>query len=102
VSGALVVSKRAEADLMEIWLWTYKQFGEAQADHYLDKLDAGMTACGTNPESGRTREELRSGYRSLAIGKHVVFYTVTGSEVVVQRVLHSSMDLGTHLLESDD
>ena len=33
----LVVSKRAEADLREIWLFSFKTWGEAQADRCLDE-----------------------------------------------------------------
>ncbi len=47
---ALAISERAEADLREIWQWTYDQFGESQADHYLDQLEDGLQKCGAEPE----------------------------------------------------
>jgi hypothetical protein len=39
----LVVSERAQADLREIWRYSFKSWGEAQADRYLDDLDAGLS-----------------------------------------------------------
>lgn len=95
----LFISQRAEADLREIWRWTYANFGEQQADCYLDELEAGMRECAAAPESGKDRESLRQGYRSRRIRKHVVFYTWSTDQVLVQRVLHSSMDFESHLLE---
>ncbi|MHC4390096.1 MAG: type II toxin-antitoxin system RelE/ParE family toxin [Planctomycetota bacterium] len=89
---ALVVSERAEADLREIWRWSYHQFGEDQADRYLDQLDEGLQTCGAEPEGGRQRDAVRPGYWSKLIRKHVAFYTFTDDEVLIQRVLHGSMD----------
>jgi len=93
----LVISNRAEADLREIWRWSYIRFGEIQADRYLDDLDTGMRLCGSEPKNGKQREALRAGYRSVLVGKHLVFYTFTDSSVLVQRVLHGSMDPDRHV-----
>ena len=98
----LVVSERAEEDLREIWIYSFKTWGEAQADRYLDELDAGLQECGSEPERGKQRDEVRPGYWSLLIGRQVAFYTFTDDEVLVQRVLHSSMDPNLHLEEDDD
>jgi toxin ParE1/3/4 len=95
----LVVSEHAEADLREIWLYSYQNWGEAQADRYLDELDAGLRTCGAAPDRGRRRDEVRPGYWSLLIRRHVAFYTVTDDEVLVQRVLHGSMEPDLHLDE---
>ena len=93
----LVVSKRAEADLREIWLYSFKTWGEAQADRYLDELGTGLQECGAEPERGRCCDEVRLGYRSLLIRRHVAFYTFTDDEVLIQRVLHGSMEPDLHL-----
>jgi len=94
---ALLISKRAEKDLQEIWRWSCEQFGEAQADRYLDELDGGIRACGSDPEDGKQRDDVRPGYRSKLVRKHVVFYTVSGDNVLIQRVLHGSMDPPRHI-----
>ncbi len=94
---SLVISERAEADLREIWRWSCGRFGEAQADLYLDQIDAGLRECGMAPERGQDHESIREGYRSKLIRKHVAFYTFDDTEVVVQRVLHGSMDPERHV-----
>ncbi|MCB9879036.1 MAG: type II toxin-antitoxin system RelE/ParE family toxin [Planctomycetes bacterium] len=93
----MVLSERAEADLRGIWLYSLNTWGEAQADRYLDELDAGLRACGAEPERGRSRDEVRPGYWSRLIRRHVAFYSFTANEVLVQRVLHSSMEPELHL-----
>lgn len=95
----LVVSERAEADLREIWLYSFQTWDEAQADRYLDQLDAGLRQCRAEPESGKPRDEVRPGYWSLLIRRHVAFYTFTADEVLLQRVLHGSMEPDLHLDE---
>lgn len=93
----MLISKRAEEDLREIWWWSFEQFGEAQADRYLDQLEVELRQCGSHPGSGRRRDCVHSGCRSKVIHKHVAFYTVTDSDVVIQRVLHGSMDPELHV-----
>ena len=48
----LVVSERAEADLREIWRYSLEVWGEAQADRYLDELDAGLQECSAARQHG--------------------------------------------------
>lgn len=88
----LLVSKAAEADLLEIWSYTAESFSVLQADRYLERLASGLRACATSPNRGRRRDDLRPGYRSVLIRRHVAFYTLTTDTVLVQRVLHGSMD----------
>ena len=61
---ALVISERAEADLREIWRYSFKEWGAEQADRYLDELDDGLQECGAEPERGNHREAVRPGYWS--------------------------------------
>lgn len=100
MTRTLLISERAEADLRAIWRWTCDTFGETQADRYLDQLRDGMARCRSAPEDGKDRSDLRPGYRSVLLRKHVVFYTYTPDAVLIQRVLHSSMDFGSHLPEN--
>jgi toxin ParE1/3/4 len=97
VKRRLVVSKRARSDLIEIWLYSFKNWGATQADRYLDELEAGMRECGAEPERGRRRDEVRPGYWSILVRRHVAFYTVTADTVLIQRVLHGSMDPDLHM-----
>ncbi len=93
----LLVSPRAEADLREIWVYSFRTWDEAQADRYLDLIESGLRLCCAEPGRGRCRDDVRPGYRSLLISRHIAFYTVGDDEVTIQRVLHGSMDPDLHL-----
>jgi toxin ParE1/3/4 len=93
----ILLSPLAERDLIGIWHYSLAQWGEAQADHYLDELDNGTQPLAENPELGTSREHIRHGYRVLFIKSHAVYYTVTPSAIHVIRVLHVRMDADDHL-----
>jgi len=67
----------AESDLIDVWRYSLEQWGELQADKYLDELDTGIRKLGNNPEIGMKRDYVRDGYRVLFVGSHAVYYTVT-------------------------
>jgi len=50
-------SALAESDLIELWLYSYGQWGEAQADTYFDELDAAINRLSENPELGACRTQ---------------------------------------------
>ena len=93
----VVVSPRARRDLIDIWLYTCTTWGEAQADSYVGALDRCIQALSSNAEAWIQRDELRADYRTVRVGRHVVFYTTSSSTVRVQRILHDQMDQGRHL-----
>jgi toxin ParE1/3/4 len=93
----LEVQHRARRDLKEIWSDSFKSWNEKQADRYLRDLNAKLVKLKLNPNLGRARDELRPGYRSLAINRHVVYYTVEEPVVRIIRVLHGRMDPDQHL-----
>lgn len=91
------LSKQAERDLIAIWDYTIEQWGEAQADSYLQAMQAAIRLLVDNPDLGLSRESLRSGYRSYCHGKHVIFYRPYSYGVRVIRVLHQRMECERHL-----
>ena len=93
----LVKDRAAEADLIGIWLYTFETWSEAQADRYLSTLERGIQEIADAPERGNQRDALRAGYWSKKLEHHIVFYTFTGEEVRIRRVLHEVMDVGRHL-----
>ena len=87
----------AESDLIEIWQYSFEEWGEARADKYLDELDSGIQALTGNPALGIKRDYVRDEYRVLFVGSHAVYYTVTPTAIHVIRVLHGRMDPERHL-----
>jgi toxin ParE1/3/4 len=89
----VVLLGSAKADLKGIWLYTYREWGEAQADQYLAAIDGAIQRIGEHPEIGSPRDYIREGYRALLCGRHVIYYTTQGQMTRVVRVLHERMDV---------
>lgn len=49
----------AEQDLANIWLYTWQEWGEQQADNYLDELEKIMGLLSEQPKLGSLREEFK-------------------------------------------
>lgn len=83
---------RAQDDIVEIWDYIADD-SEAQADAFVDRLDAKFQLLAQQPELGRVREELAPGLRSFPVGRYVIFYMPVSDGIAVVRVLHSARDL---------
>jgi len=57
------IQSKAEQDLIDIWLYTFSEWGESQADKYLDEIDEGLNLINGNPEIGLDYSFIRQGYR---------------------------------------
>ena len=97
MSSVVHTSAAAEDDLAEIWLYSFKEWGTARADQYIDELCAAIEQLAGHPELGARRDELRPGYRCLRVNRHLVFYTVSPEQVWIVRVLHGRRDAQQHL-----
>ena len=87
----------AQRDLSSIWDSTEDRWGTGQAEKYIREIQAAVERVAEDPDRGRTREEIREGYRSYVVGSHIVFYLQRLDHIEVVRVLHQRMDFGRHL-----
>jgi len=96
----LVLSAAADADLRRIAAHTEREWGEILKRRYLAALQRRLLDLRDRPEIGRPRNDVRTGIRSIASGRHVIFYSATSETIDVLRVLHDAMDVHRHI-ESD-
>ncbi len=89
----IVVSPQAQRDLKEIRTYTLQGWGANQADIYLGKIEAAFYSLLNSPEIGRERNDVRTGYRSIVIEKHVLFYKIEKSEIHILGIPHGRMDI---------
>jgi toxin ParE1/3/4 len=54
-------SRRAEADLFNIGIYTFRTWGEAQTDRYIRQLENCCQLIADNPALGRPCDEIRPG-----------------------------------------
>jgi toxin ParE1/3/4 len=89
-------TRSAENDLIDIWFYSFSEWGEAIADEYLDQLNSGIKRLCENPDIGMDCHVIREGYRRYQINRHLVFYRIKKTEIEIIRVLHDSMDIESH------
>ena len=91
------LSEAADRDLTGIYIYSYRQFGSAQADAYLLSLEHCFGKLSQFPQLGRSLDHLRRGYFRFEHESHTVFYVRTEDGIRIIRVLHARMDPDRHL-----
>ena len=67
----------AEQDLIDIWLYTYTEWGEKQADKYLDELEKAITLLSKQPMLCRECREFNPPVRIHRHAHHLLVYQTT-------------------------
>lgn len=88
---------QAEQDLLEIWLYTFNEWGEQQADKYLDELDQAMQLLAEQPLMCRERFVFVPPVRIHHHAHHLIVYLALDDGINTIRVLHESMDIDHQL-----
>ena len=57
------LSRKAEEDLEEIWLYTLKNWSKEQADRYLRLVFDEIEFISANPKTGQEFDDVRKNYR---------------------------------------
>ena len=91
------LSNEADQDLRGIYLYSYQEFGEDQADKYLLGLEKTFQMISDNPRIGRERPDIDHLVRCVEHGKHVIFYDLYEDHILIVRVLHGRMDVRKYL-----
>ncbi len=91
------LSNKADEDLTEIYTFSYNRFGELEADAYLLALDECFCMLVEQPFLGRKIDNIRAGYLQYEHTSHSIFYVLKEGGILIQRVLHQSMDSKRHL-----
>lgn len=86
------LSRRAEEDLIQIYVSGALAFGVRQAEHYQDGLEATFDLIARYPELARERHELRPPVRIHRYRSHVVIYLIEAGGPFIVRVRHGRED----------
>jgi toxin ParE1/3/4 len=102
LSSSYLLSPLAQADLSDIWDYSYNRWGADQADSYVRAIhvacEALVAAVASGHPAGQSAEFIRMGYRKQIAGSHLLFFRgdVAG-KVDVVRILHQRMNVVAHL-----
>jgi len=89
------ISKLAESDLENIWLYTFEEWSLEQADYYYDLIMDEIEYIAENPKIGKDFNVVRKGYFRSRVKSHFIFYKINLKEEKVEiiRILHQQMDI---------
>ena len=105
------LASQAELDFSEIITWTLENFGERQAEVYVETLTLAIEALHDGPEQlgAQVRDDIEPGIRTLHVarqgrsGRHLVVFREAQNQCInVLRLLHDSMDLARHFQGVND
>jgi toxin ParE1/3/4 len=88
----LRLAKAAERDLASIRRYSEQRHGREQADAYLRSFFGAFARLREHPLIGSARPNLPGEIRGLSCGRHVVLYKVSGTDLLVVRIVHQSQD----------
>lgn len=92
--AGFIISHKAEADLMEIWL-TIAAHDPLAADRMSQLLEARINRLADHPELGPARDDIRRGARHLVEKPYLILYEwrQASNTVLIVRVVHGARDL---------
>jgi toxin ParE1/3/4 len=92
------LTRKALADINEIWVYTAENWSIEQADRYYNLIIDEIEYIAGNFEMARNFSNVRKGYRASKVKSHLVFFReLAGGGVEVVRVLHERMDIEARL-----
>ncbi|MDD5579426.1 MAG: type II toxin-antitoxin system RelE/ParE family toxin [Methylobacter sp.] len=86
------LTRAAEQDLEDIWIYTLSEWGEVQANKYLALIQDCFGQLIDNPAIGKARPDIKMGYRALQVQQHIIFYRLEPEFIAVIGILHMRME----------
>ena len=88
--GSYQLTGRADADLLDVFVYGLMEFGAAQAERYQGILEHAFQLLADNPRMGRSAEAIRAGVRRHECGSHVILYEEASGGVLILAIVHGS------------
>ena len=92
------ISREAQKDLNNIWVYTKNKWSKIQADRYYSLLIQEIDFISKNHLVGESISEIRVDYRFTKVKSHLIFYRTPNKEIIeIVRILHQRMDVKSRL-----
>jgi toxin ParE1/3/4 len=96
-----LISRAAVADLDMIWDYTFENWGQEQADRYIDDIRKACEALGIGARSERPVDDIWPGIFKLAVNAHFLFCRrLEDGRTGIVRILHKRMDVEARLRDT--
>jgi toxin ParE1/3/4 len=86
------LSRKADLDVLSIYLEGARQFGPAQADRYHNGLEALFDLLAQFPRAAHERDQTEPPVRIHPYRSHVIVYRVLDDDILIIRVRHGRED----------
>ena len=91
------VSKKAELELDEIFVYWAKRAGLEVADRLIDSIEDRFALISDYPVIGRICDDLAPCVRSFLVGNYLVYYRKRRGIIQILRILHGARDQASAL-----
>lgn len=91
------LSNAAEADLTELYTFSFSEIGEHRADAYFQSLESCLQKLADQPQLGMNVMALRKDYLRFVHQRHSIYYKKLRVGVFVVRVLGPGMSVERNL-----
>ena len=88
--GNYQLTGRADADILDVFLYGLTEFGMFQAERYQGILEHAFQLLADNPRMGRAAEMIGARVRRHECGAHVILYEEAADGVLILAVVHGS------------
>ena len=86
-----IYSKRAETDLLEIWLYLSQRSFDA-ADRTVAQVRQRCDMLADHPGFGELRPEIGPTVRVFSAGEYAIFFRPHANSIGIMRIVHGSRD----------
>ncbi|KAB0680733.1 type II toxin-antitoxin system RelE/ParE family toxin [Aureimonas leprariae] len=83
-------NRRAEDDLLDIYVHSVEAFGRRQAVEYIHGFEHVFELLASNPRMGRRAETIAPNVRRHEHGRHVILYEEIPDGVLILAVVHAN------------
>ncbi|GAB59656.1 type II toxin-antitoxin system RelE/ParE family toxin [Rheinheimera nanhaiensis] len=83
------LSRRADQDLFDIYIYGVQSFGFKQADAYITGMQERFEHIAAAPLSYPAVDSIRVGYRRCVYGVNTIYYRQEGDNVLIVRILRA-------------
>jgi len=89
------VSRQAQSELDEIFVYVAEHAGLDAADRLVEAIEEQFALLGESPGIGRRRDDLAPGVLSFPMGRYLVYYRKARGAVQILHVFHGARDQGS-------
>jgi toxin ParE1/3/4 len=90
-------TRKADDDIIAIYIRGMREFGAAQAERYHEGLLRTFEILADNPTLAREHKDLSPSVRLHPYGSHLIIYILRDAEILIVRVLHGRQDWERYL-----